>query len=123
MADKVQHISLNFPERTNPESDEFSIFTFSGNHWDDIFYFPKNYQIGLVQNEQGTFTAGQQEYVVKQGDTYFLKPELGHTFFYKLKLCVTLIRHTVAFLHLKTQRRKHFGFNFLLVIFINLNGL
>lgn len=78
MTNRLQNISLNFSERANPNSDDFLIFTFSGNHWDDIFYFPKNYQIGLIQNGQGTFTVGQQEYIVKQGDTYFIKPELVH---------------------------------------------
>jgi AraC-like DNA-binding protein len=78
MSIKLKNISVNFSERTNPNTDDFSIFSFSGNHWDDIFYFPKNYQIGLIQKGQGTFTVGQIEYNLKQGDTYFIKPELVH---------------------------------------------
>lgn len=78
MSKRLQNISISFTGQSSPHTDEFSIYHFSGNHWDDIFYFPKNYQIGLIREGQGTFTIGQNEYPLGQNDTYFIRPDLVH---------------------------------------------
>jgi AraC-like DNA-binding protein/mannose-6-phosphate isomerase-like protein (cupin superfamily) len=75
---KQNNIALNFTKKTTTDSSDFSIMTFSGNHWDDIFYFPKNYEIGLIQEGKGVFTVGQTDYVVQKGDTFFIRPNLVH---------------------------------------------
>lgn len=78
MSKRLQNISISFNDQSSPHSDDFSIYHFSGNHWDDIFYFPKNYQIGLIREGQGTFTIGQKEYPLIKNNTYFIRPELVH---------------------------------------------
>jgi AraC-like DNA-binding protein len=78
MNKRLQNISISFSGQSSSHTDDFSIYHFSGNHWDDIFYFPKNYQIGLIHEGKGTFTIGQKEYPLQQNDTYFIRPELVH---------------------------------------------
>jgi mannose-6-phosphate isomerase class I len=78
MHKRLQNISISFTGQSSPHTDDFSIYHFSGNHWDDIFYFPKNYQIGLIHEGQGSFTIGQTEYPLQQNDTYFIRPGLVH---------------------------------------------
>lgn len=78
MSKRLQNISISFTGQSSPHTDDFSIYHFRGNHWDDIFYFPKNYQIGLIHEGKGTFTIGQTEYPLQQNDTYFIRPELVH---------------------------------------------
>ena len=73
---KKPQISISFSKKNLAEGDDFSIISFSGNHWDDIYYFPKTYQVGLVREGQGIFTVGETEFAVQQGDTYFIKPGL-----------------------------------------------
>jgi len=78
MSNRLQNISIRFNEQSSSQTDDFSIYHFSGNHWDDIFYFPKNYQIGLIREGKGVFTIGQIEYPLQQNDTYFIRPGLVH---------------------------------------------
>ncbi len=78
MSKKRQNKSFNFSKKKIDNSIDFSIIHFGGNHWDDIFYFPKNYQIGLIKEGKGVFTVGQQQFEVEKGDTFFIKPQLLH---------------------------------------------
>jgi AraC-like DNA-binding protein len=76
MTKSKKKLDLNYSE--NKISDDFSIIRYSGNHWDDIFYFPKHYQIGIVQKGEGVFSTGQTDFTLREGDTYFIKPSLVH---------------------------------------------
>ena len=71
-------ISLNFSAKNPTDSNDFSIIHFAGNHWDDIYYFPKHYQIGLIRAGEGYFTVKETEFTLVENDTYFIKPDLVH---------------------------------------------
>jgi AraC-like DNA-binding protein len=51
----------------------------SGNHWDNISYFPKNYQIGLVKQGAGEFFVGDNIYPVKEGILFLIHPGKVHS--------------------------------------------
>ncbi len=78
MSKNLKNKSFHFSQQNVDNSTDFSIVHFGGNHWDDIFYFPKNYQIGWIKSGKGVFTVGQAQFEVEKGDTYFIKPNLVH---------------------------------------------
>jgi len=63
-----------------PLGDEtIHLIGWSGNHWDDISYFPKNYQIGLVTQGKGEFKVGESNYPIVQGELFLIHPGRIHT--------------------------------------------
>ncbi len=78
MTREKKNITISF-DKTNPShSDDFSIFNFSGNYWDDIFYLSKTYQIWLIRAGEGTFSLANQSFQLVKGDAFFIKPTLLH---------------------------------------------
>lgn len=51
----------------------------TGNHWDNISYFPKNYQIGLVQKGKGEFIVGDNVYPISAGQLFLIHPGKIHS--------------------------------------------
>ncbi len=76
-------IQAQFEERQYPPFDFIKTLHWSGNHWDDILYFPKDYQIGHIKQGQGTFFQGDailpitadQFYRVHPGNLHSGKPD------------------------------------------------
>jgi AraC-like DNA-binding protein/mannose-6-phosphate isomerase-like protein (cupin superfamily) len=75
---KKPAISISFQKNNPTEGDDFSVIHFSGTHWDDIYYFPKNYQVGLIREGEGIFTIAGTSFLLSKQDTYFIKPGLAH---------------------------------------------
>lgn len=51
----------------------------SGNHWDDILYFPKDYQVGYISRGQGTFFQGERQLPIVAGQFYLVHPGNLHS--------------------------------------------
>lgn len=76
-------IKAKFEEKHYPPFDFIKTLHWSGNHWDDILYFPKDYQIGHIKQGQGTFFQGDailpitadQFYRVHPGNLHSGKPD------------------------------------------------
>ncbi|MFM9838448.1 MAG: AraC family transcriptional regulator [Cyclobacteriaceae bacterium] len=77
MGSKIK-LDYTFKKEVLLGTEDLVMISFSGNHWDDIAYFPKLYQIGLVQKGAGKISSGEKEYLLKTGDFYFVYPGLVH---------------------------------------------
>jgi AraC-like DNA-binding protein len=71
-------LDIHFARTPLHGSDELVLLAFSGTYWDDIYYFPKQYQIGLIHKGAGTFTIGEVAWNLVEGDVYFIAPNLVH---------------------------------------------
>lgn len=60
-------------------NDNIQLVGWSGNHWDNISYFPRNYQIGLVQKGKGEFIVGGRSYSIKEGELFLIHPAKIHS--------------------------------------------
>lgn len=60
-------------------ADGIELIYFSGNHWDDILYFPSQYQIGRVVGGAGTFFVRNEPQPLRSGDVYTICPGLLHS--------------------------------------------
>ncbi|MBX9784206.1 MAG: AraC family transcriptional regulator [Chitinophagaceae bacterium] len=59
-------------------NDNIQLVGWSGNHWDNISYFPKNYQIGYVAKGNGIFFANHEEFPITAGELFFIHPGRVH---------------------------------------------
>jgi AraC-like DNA-binding protein len=78
MSKTKKNIAISFDKSNPNQTEDFSIINFSGNHWDDIFYFPKMYQIWLIREGEGVFALANESFKLSKGDAFFVKPALLH---------------------------------------------
>lgn len=55
-----------------------SAVSWEGAQWNDILYFPKNYQIGLIRRGNGTFSTPSGTYPATAGDLFLVHPGRIH---------------------------------------------
>jgi AraC-like DNA-binding protein len=51
----------------------------AGNHWDNISYFPKNYQIACVREGRGEIIVGEASHPVHAGQFFLIHPKRIHS--------------------------------------------
>jgi AraC-like DNA-binding protein len=74
-----KNIQATFYSKEPLGNDTIQIVGWSGNHWDDISYFPKNYQIGLVRQGKGEFKVGNNNYPINNGQLFLIHPGKIHS--------------------------------------------
>jgi len=72
-------IEARFSERHFAFTDKVKMLQWGGNHWDDILYFPKDYQVGYITEGEGTFTQGTQVLPITAGQFYLVHPGNLHS--------------------------------------------
>lgn len=72
-------IQAKFEEKQYPPFDFIKTLHWSGNHWDDILYFPKDYQIGYIIEGRGTFFQGETSLPIMAGQFYRVHPGNLHS--------------------------------------------
>jgi AraC-like DNA-binding protein len=60
-------------------NDSIQLVGWSGNHWDNISYFPKNFQIGYIEQGKGEFFTGDETIPVKKGQFFLVHPGKVHS--------------------------------------------
>jgi AraC-like DNA-binding protein len=60
-------------------NDSIQLVGWSGNHWDNISYFPKNFQIGYIQQGKGEFFTGDEIISIKEGQFFLVHPGKVHS--------------------------------------------
>jgi AraC-like DNA-binding protein len=65
---------------TNPlKTDDIQLIGWSGNHWDNISYFPKNYQIACVREGKGEIIVGDVSHPIHAGQFFLIHPKRIHS--------------------------------------------
>jgi AraC-like DNA-binding protein len=59
--------------------DDVQLIGWSGNHWDNISYFPKNYQIACVREGKGEIIMGETIYPIEAGKFFLIHPKRIHS--------------------------------------------
>jgi AraC-like DNA-binding protein len=72
-------IKAEFYSKEPLGTDYVQLVGWSGNHWDNISYFPKNYQIGLVKQGKGQFFVGDTILPIKEGQLFLIHPGRIHS--------------------------------------------
>ncbi len=60
-------------------NDTIQLIGWAGNHWDNISYFPKNYQIACVREGQGEIIVGEVHYAISAGQFFLIHPKRIHS--------------------------------------------
>jgi AraC-like DNA-binding protein len=60
-------------------NDSIELVGWSGNHWDNISFFPKNYQIGFIKQGKGEFFVGDNTYPISEGQFFLIHPDRVHS--------------------------------------------
>lgn len=60
-------------------TDDVQLIGWSGNHWDNISYFPKNYQIACVREGKGEIIMGETTYPIEAGQFFLIHPKRIHS--------------------------------------------
>jgi AraC-like DNA-binding protein len=74
-----QKIQANFYSKAPLKTDDVQLIGWSGNHWDNISYFPKNYQIALIRAGEGEIIVGDVEYHIHTNQFFLIHPNLVHS--------------------------------------------
>lgn len=74
-----KNIKATFYSKEPLGNDTIQLVGWSGNHWDDIIYFPKNYQIGLVRQGKGEFKVGDNNFPIGSGQLFLIHPGKIHS--------------------------------------------
>jgi AraC-like DNA-binding protein len=69
-----KNIEASFYTKEPLGTDIIQLVGWSGNNWDNIAYFPKKYQIGLVTKGEGEFFVGENVYPIKAGQFFLIHP-------------------------------------------------
>jgi AraC-like DNA-binding protein len=65
--------------RPDPDQPGVSVQQWSGDGWDEIAYFPKRYQIGMVETGQLTLAYKEQVYSFDNQTIFIIRPGLIHS--------------------------------------------
>jgi AraC-like DNA-binding protein len=60
-------------------NDSLELVGWSGNHWDNISFFPKNYQVGYVKQGKGQFFIGDSILPISEGQFFLIHPGKVHS--------------------------------------------
>jgi AraC-like DNA-binding protein len=60
-------------------NDSLELVGWSGNHWDNISFFPKNYQVGYVKEGKGQFFVGDNVLPISEGQFFLIHPGKIHS--------------------------------------------
>jgi hypothetical protein len=74
-----KNIKATFYSKEPLGNDTIQIVGWSGNYWDNISYFPKNYQIGIVRQGNGEFNVGGNNFPISSGQLFFIHPGKIHS--------------------------------------------
>jgi AraC-like DNA-binding protein len=74
-----QKIQANFYSKAPLKTDDVQLIGWSGNHWDNISYFPKNYQIALIRAGEGEIIVGDVVYHIHTNQFFLIHPNLVHS--------------------------------------------
>jgi AraC-like DNA-binding protein len=74
-----KNIKATFYSKEPLGTDSLQLVGWSGNHWDNIAYFPKNFQIGYIQKGKGEFFVGENIYPIAEGQLFFVHPGKVHS--------------------------------------------
>jgi AraC-like DNA-binding protein len=74
-----KNINATFYKTEPLGNDSIELVGWSGNHWDDISFFPKNYQIGFVRQGRGEFFVGGNVFPIFEGQFFLIHPGRIHS--------------------------------------------
>jgi AraC-like DNA-binding protein len=74
-----KNIQATFYKTEPLGNDNLELVGWSGNHWDNISFFPKNYQIGFVQKGKGQFFVGDEIFPIAEGEFFLVHPGKVHS--------------------------------------------
>jgi AraC-like DNA-binding protein len=72
-------IKATFYSKEPLGNDSLQLVGWSGNHWDDISFFPKNFQIGLIRQGKGEFIFGETVIPIAEGQLFLIHPGKIHS--------------------------------------------
>jgi AraC-like DNA-binding protein len=72
-------IQAFFSSKNPLGNDSIQLLSWAGNHWDNISYFPKNYQIACVRHGQGEILMGDGTHPVHAGQFFLIHPKRIHS--------------------------------------------
>jgi AraC-like DNA-binding protein len=74
-----KNIKATYYNREPLGNDSVALVGWSGNHWDNISFFPKNYQIGYVRQGKGQFIVGVHNIPIEEGQLFLVHPGKVHS--------------------------------------------
>lgn len=74
-----KNIKATFYKSEPLGNDSLELVGWSGNHWDDSSFFPKNYQIGYITQGQGQFFVGYTIFHISEGQFFLIHPDRIHS--------------------------------------------
>jgi AraC-like DNA-binding protein len=74
-----KNIKATFYSKEPLGNDSLQLVGWSGNHWDDISFFPKNFQIGLIRQGKGEFIFGDTVIPIEEGQLFLIHPGKIHS--------------------------------------------
>jgi AraC-like DNA-binding protein len=74
-----KNIQATFYSKEPLGSGDIQLVGWSGNHWDNISFFPKNFQIGFIQQGKGQFFIGETVYPINEGQFFLVHPGKVHS--------------------------------------------
>ncbi len=74
-----KNIKATFYSKEPLGNDSLQLVGWSGNHWDDISFFPKNFQIGLIRQGKGEFIFGDTIIPIVEGQLFLIHPGKIHS--------------------------------------------
>jgi AraC-like DNA-binding protein len=72
-------IQAAFYSKQPLSTDDVQLIGWAGNHWDNISYFPKNYQIACVREGKGEIIMGEKLYPIHAGQFFLIHPKRIHS--------------------------------------------
>jgi AraC-like DNA-binding protein len=75
----MKKIEAAFYSKNPLPTDDVQLIGWAGNHWDNISYFPKNYQIACVRDGRGEILMGENVYPVQAGQFFLIHPKRIHS--------------------------------------------
>jgi AraC-like DNA-binding protein len=74
-----KNIQATFYSKEPLGSDNIQLVGWSGNHWDNISFFPKNFQIGFIQQGKGQFFIGEAVHPINEDQLFLVHPGKVHS--------------------------------------------
>jgi AraC-like DNA-binding protein len=72
-------IQATFYSKQPLSTDDVQLIGWSGNHWDNISYFPKNYQIACVREGKGALIMGEKSHSIEAKQFFLIHPKRIHS--------------------------------------------
>jgi AraC-like DNA-binding protein len=74
-----KNIKAAFYSKEPLGNDSVQLVGWSGNHWDNISFFPKNYQVGYIRQGKGEFFIGDEILPINEGQFFLVHPGKVHS--------------------------------------------